>query len=128
MPICLRTLVDEGQHVDAQELIALSGASGVADGPHLHFEVRVGQNNYTNTRNPLLWLYPFPEQGTIAGRVTWPSGELLHGAQLFLRRVDAGSKYAETSQLRQPRQTAKWRRRMGRKISPSTMSSPVIMK
>lgn len=90
-------LVSEGQHVDAQEIIALSGASGVADGPHLHFEVRVGQNSYTNTRNPLLWLYPFPEHGTVAGRVAWPSGELLHGAQIFLRRVDAGSKYAETS-------------------------------
>ncbi len=90
-------LVSEGQHVDAQELIALSGASGVADGPHLHLEVRVGQNSYTNTRNPLLWLYPFPEHGTVAGRVAWPSGELLHGAQIFLRRIDAGSKYAETS-------------------------------
>jgi murein DD-endopeptidase MepM/ murein hydrolase activator NlpD len=90
-------LVSEGQHVDAQDIIALSGASGVADGPHLHFEVRVGQNSYSNTRNPLLWLYPFPEHGTVAGRVAWPSGELLHGAQLFLRRIDAGSKYAETS-------------------------------
>lgn len=90
-------LVEEGEHVDAQELIALSGATGVADGAHLHFEVRVGENAYNNTRNPLLWLYPYPEHGTVTGTVAWPSGELVHGAQIFLRRIDAGSKYAETT-------------------------------
>ena len=42
--------VAESQHVVAQEVIALSGASGVADGAHLHFEVRVGNNDYANTR------------------------------------------------------------------------------
>ena len=89
-------LVNEGQHVDAQEIIALSGATGVADGAHLHFEVRVGENSYGSTRNPLLWLYPFPEHGTLAGRVVHPDGSLVHGQQLFLRRVDAASKYAET--------------------------------
>ncbi len=90
-------LVTEGEHVDAQEVIALSGATGVADGAHLHFEVRLGQNAYDSTRNPLLWLYPFPEHGTLAGRVVGPGGELIHGQQLFLRRVDAPSKYAETT-------------------------------
>ncbi len=89
--------VEEGQHVDALELIALSGATGVAYGPHLHFEVRVGTNEYKSTRNPLLWLYPYPEHGTVVGTVTWPSGELVHGAQVFLRRIDAKSKYAEAS-------------------------------
>ncbi|MDX1413918.1 MAG: M23 family metallopeptidase [Candidatus Promineifilaceae bacterium] len=89
--------VTEGQQVAAEEIIALSGASGVADGPHLHFEVRVGENDYGSTRNPLLWLYPFPENGTVVGQVAWPSGELVQGAQIFLRRVDAPSKYAETT-------------------------------
>ena len=86
-----------GQHVDAQEIIALSGATGVADGPHLHFEVRLGANDYSQTRSPLLWLYPFPDHGTLAGRVIWPNGELAHGANIFLRRIDAASKYAETT-------------------------------
>lgn len=89
--------VEEGQRVDSEEIIALSGATGVADGSHLHFEVRVGQNDYGSTRNPLLWLYPFPDHGVVVGQVTWPSGELVQGAQLFLRRVDAPSKYAETT-------------------------------
>ncbi|MFN2106729.1 MAG: M23 family metallopeptidase [Candidatus Promineifilaceae bacterium] len=89
--------VNEGQHVDAQEVIALSGATGVADGPHLHFEVRVGENDYDSTRNPLLWLYPFPEHGVVAGRVIRPEGELVQAQQIFLSRIDAPSKYAETT-------------------------------
>ncbi|RMG89298.1 MAG: M23 family metallopeptidase, partial [Chloroflexi bacterium] len=86
-------LVSEGQHVNAQELIGLSGASGVADGAHLHFEVRLGQNSYESTRNPLLWLYPFPDFGTVAGRVTWPDGSLAREVPITLRRIDGPSRY-----------------------------------
>ncbi|MEW5987595.1 MAG: peptidoglycan DD-metalloendopeptidase family protein [Chloroflexota bacterium] len=89
--------VSVGQHVEAQTPIALSGASGVADGPHLHFEVRVGQNSYQATRNPLLWLYPFPGRGVAAGRVTWPDGTLAHEVPVSLRRLDAPSAYAATT-------------------------------
>ncbi|HID51817.1 MAG TPA: M23 family metallopeptidase [Anaerolineae bacterium] len=49
-------LVGVGQRVEAQEIIGLSGASGVADGPHVHLEVRLDKNSYDNTYNPLLWL------------------------------------------------------------------------
>ncbi|MEZ4646162.1 MAG: peptidoglycan DD-metalloendopeptidase family protein [Chloroflexota bacterium] len=86
-----------GQHVDAQAIIALSGATGIADGPHMHFEVRVGSNDYDATRNPLLWLYPFPDNGTVAGRVVWPNGALVEGAPITLRRIDAPSKYHATT-------------------------------
>lgn len=89
--------VSEGQHVNAQDLIALSGATGVADGPHLHFEVRQGQNSYDATRNPLLWLWPFPEDGTIAGRVTFADGSLAYEAPVRAVRVDAPSVYAATT-------------------------------
>lgn len=90
-------LVQVGQHVGAQEAIALSGASGMADGPHLHFEVRLGTNDYDSTRNPLLWLYPFKDRGTVAGRVLWPGGELVHEAPVQLRRIDAPARYAATT-------------------------------
>lgn len=89
--------VSEGQRVDAEQVIAYSGATGVADGAHLHFEVRVGANTYASTRNPLLWLYPFPEHGTVAGRVTWPTGEAVSEVAVFLRRIDAPSRYAATT-------------------------------
>ena len=90
-------MVDIGQHVHALDVIALSGASGVADGPHLHFEVRVGENTYENTRNPLLWLYPFPDRGVVAGKITTADGKPANGAQISLRRIDAPSAYAATS-------------------------------
>lgn len=89
--------VVEGQHVDAEQLIALSGASGIADGPHLHFEVRVGQNNYASTYNPRLWLYPFPDYGTVAGRVVRKNGSLVEEAPISLDRVDATTRYLATT-------------------------------
>lgn len=92
-----QVLVNQGQRVAAQELIGLSGATGIADGPHMHFEVRLGQNSYTTTRNPLLWLYPFPDHGAIAGRVLWPNGAFVEQAPITLRRIDAPSKYHATT-------------------------------
>ncbi|MCB8942150.1 MAG: peptidoglycan DD-metalloendopeptidase family protein [Ardenticatenaceae bacterium] len=92
-----QVLVQVGQHVAAEQIIALSGASGVADGPHLHFEVRVGQNSYESTRNPLLWLYPFPDRGVVAGRVMWANSELAAEAPVTLRRLDGPSRYAATT-------------------------------
>lgn len=92
-----QVLVSEGQHVAVQEPIALSGASGVADGPHMHFEVRLGQNSYQSTHNPLLWLWPFPDRGTIVGRITFPNGSLAYEAPVRAVRVDAPSQYAATT-------------------------------
>lgn len=89
--------VVEGQRVAALEPIALSGATGVADGPHLHFEVRLGQNSYAHTRNPILWLYPFPDYGVVAGRVVRANGSLVEEAPISLRRIDAPSRYLATT-------------------------------
>ncbi|HSH04887.1 MAG TPA: M23 family metallopeptidase [Anaerolineae bacterium] len=89
--------VTEGQYVNAHDLLGLSGSTGVADGAHLHFEVRLGRNSYDATRNPLLWIYPFSDRGTIAGRITWPDGSFVHEAPVEARRVDANSRYAATT-------------------------------
>lgn len=89
--------VAAGQVVAAGDLLGYSGASGVADGPHLHFEVRVGVNSYEATRNPLLWLKPLPQTGIVVGRVIGPGGQLLHEAPITLQRVDAPSAYAATT-------------------------------
>lgn len=85
-------LVEEGQHVFMQQLIAKSGASGVADGAHLHFEVRVGGDSYNDTRNPLLWLYPFPDRGVVVGRVLNPAGELLPEVTITLSPIDGSNR------------------------------------
>jgi murein DD-endopeptidase MepM/ murein hydrolase activator NlpD len=90
-------LVNEGQQVAAGAVIGLSGATGVADGPHVHLEVRVGANSYNQTRNPLLWLYPFPGRGVIAGRVSWPNGEPVREAGVSIRRIDGPNPYQGTT-------------------------------
>lgn len=79
--------VNAGEPVNMDEPLGLSGATGVADGPHLHFEVRVGANSYAHTRNPVLWLLPFPGRGAIAGRVTDVNGNLLPEAPVSVLPV-----------------------------------------
>ncbi len=90
-------VVSVGQVVAAGETLGLSGASGVADGPHVHLEVRAGENSYDATRNPLLWLAPLRGTGVVAGRVVGASGELLHEAPVALQRVDGPAPYTATA-------------------------------
>lgn len=59
-----------GQMVETGDVIGEVGEAGIALGPHLHMEVRIGENDYGATRNPELWIEPFEGYGTIAGRVT----------------------------------------------------------
>lgn len=54
-----RITVQTNALIAAGEKIGEVGQSGVAIGPHLHFEVRRGDvTNYYLTRNPELWLMP----------------------------------------------------------------------
>lgn len=64
-----QTLVSVGQRVKTGDPIARVGQLGVALGPHLHLEVRVGGNTYFDAHNPDLWVRPDPGYGVIAGRV-----------------------------------------------------------
>lgn len=64
-----KVLVQVGQQVKAGDPVAEVGQLGVAIGPHLHLEVRLGQGNYIDARNPDLWVRPDEGFGVIAGRV-----------------------------------------------------------
>jgi hypothetical protein len=75
--------VKVGQTVKAGEAIGEVGASGMAAGSHLHFEIRAGANQYTNTRNPALWLLPLSDEndrqyGVLAGSLENAEGNPIH--------------------------------------------------
>lgn len=74
--------VSLGQTVAAGERIGAVGLTGIAVGSHLHFEVRLGSNDYRSTRNPELWLLPRLDEtgqpyGTLALRVADGYGHTL---------------------------------------------------
>ncbi len=48
--------VSAGQHVNKGQQIALSGSTGNSTGPHLHFEVRLGDGSYSDAVNPAYYL------------------------------------------------------------------------
>ncbi len=86
--------VVNGQRVVVGDQLGLVGDSGVASGPHLHFEVRVGDPaSFGATRNPELWLGPFRKYGTLAGRVHDSAGNLLRDVTISVRSTDL-SRYA----------------------------------
>jgi murein DD-endopeptidase MepM/ murein hydrolase activator NlpD len=87
--------VTVGQHVQTGDSIGTVGSTGVALGPHLHFEVRVGKNDYYSTRNPEMWLAPFPHWGHLAGRVLNSKGDYVYGVTVDVRSVHLDDPEAE---------------------------------
>jgi murein DD-endopeptidase MepM/ murein hydrolase activator NlpD len=61
--------VAKGQHVKAQQIIALSGSTGDSSGPHVHFEYRPSgwennsKNGFAGAIDPMpLFIKPLPKQ------------------------------------------------------------------
>ncbi|MBN1640541.1 MAG: M23 family metallopeptidase [Anaerolineae bacterium] len=88
-----RVEVRLGQVVAQGKVLGAVGSSGVALGPHLHFEVRVGDNTFAHTRNPELWLAPLPGHGTIVGRIEDALGRPVPNALLTFHRAAAPDRY-----------------------------------
>lgn len=85
-----KIFVMRGQHVDTGELIGLVGDTGKVTGVHLHFEVRIGKNNFFGSRNPELWMSPPQGWGVLAALVMNTSGNRLEGLTVDVKSVDSG--------------------------------------
>jgi murein DD-endopeptidase MepM/ murein hydrolase activator NlpD len=88
-----KVYVIRGQQVDTGDKIGLSGATGNVTGPHVHFEVRIGRNSFSRSRNPELWLSPAMGWGILAGRMTNVFGDLLLNRVVWIKSVSSGRKW-----------------------------------
>ena len=78
------TYVKTGQAVHTGDVIGAVGMTGIATGPHLHLEVRIGENSYYATRNPEFWLRPLPGDGVLAGRLLDAAGQPLPDQRILV--------------------------------------------
>jgi hypothetical protein len=103
-----KILVEEGQTVAAGDQVGEVGQTGVAIGPHLHFEVRRGDvEDEASTENPELWLSPNIDEtgaplGTLQLSVLDPASDLVKRAKFNLehhadRNQPAGLVYYEVT-------------------------------
>jgi len=80
--------VQEGQWVGTGDYLGGVGMTGIAIGPHLHMEVRIGQNSYLHTVNPAMWMRPAAYTGTLVVRLLSATGRTWPGVQLSLYRYE----------------------------------------
>lgn len=96
----LSTLVAAGDTVGYGTVIGQVGSEGVALGPHLHLEIRLGDPfSYGATVNPELWILPWEDYGIFAARVIGPDGRPAQNVRLELiggGAFIAGTTYADS--------------------------------
>jgi murein DD-endopeptidase MepM/ murein hydrolase activator NlpD len=88
-----QTYVYQGQHVEAGEVIGLVGETGNVSGPHLHFEVRLGNHTFFSSRNPELWISPPQGWGVLVGRITESNVHKLPQVKVRLVKQDTKRVY-----------------------------------
>ncbi len=88
-----KVLAREGQPVKAGDVVAEVGQAGIALGPHLHLEIRVGGTAYEDVRNPDLWVKPDQGYGVVAGRVIDARGYMVPQQPIFLHRAEQPERF-----------------------------------
>lgn len=82
-----------GQRVEMGDVLGMVGETGDTSGPHLHFEVRLGENRYFSTRNPELWIVPPEGWGVLAGRLENTYGRSLLEFLLQIESLETGQRW-----------------------------------
>lgn len=85
-----RVDVQRGQHVHTGDPLGLVGETGFVTGPHLHFEVRVGESDFFRTLNPELWLVPPQGWGVAVARIMDTAGQLYADEVVYIKSRDSG--------------------------------------
>ena len=91
-------MVQVGEQVDVDDIVGAVGMTGIAIGPHLHVETRLGANTYEHSVNPYLWVRPTGQNGAVAVRLLTADGRTWQGARLTLARFE-GSKAVWARQI-----------------------------
>jgi murein DD-endopeptidase MepM/ murein hydrolase activator NlpD len=94
--------VSRGQYIETGTRIGLSGRTGKATGPHLHFEVLIIENGRYYTYNPELWLVPPQGWGVLVGRVMYTGGSLLEGQLVTVHSLETNQVYRGHTYQRGP--------------------------
>ena len=88
--------VEVGDKVKVGDIVGKVGMAGTAIGPHLHFEVRLGENKYPNSRNPELYLAPHKDEngelnGGLAGSILDSWGNYPEVKEIVLTHLPDGA-------------------------------------
>lgn len=88
-----KSLVKVNDIVKAGQKIGGVGMTGNTSGPHLHFEVRIRDENGMTQQNAEMWLVPPMDHGVLAGRITNNLGYLLNNWNFRLTSLDTGNEW-----------------------------------
>jgi murein DD-endopeptidase MepM/ murein hydrolase activator NlpD len=89
--------VIEGQFIQTGVQLGLVGETGRVTGPHLHFEVRLGENSFFATRNPELWIVPPVGWGVLAGQILDSNGRYVSAQPIVVTSSTTGQNWFSRS-------------------------------
>lgn len=85
--------VEKGQIVKVGDQIGILGMTGNTSGPHIHFEVRIDDDEDGRIQNPELWMAPPIGSGVLAGRLKDDFGYLIQTQKIYLKSLVSEATY-----------------------------------